>query len=356
MKQIRKAVIASGVVAAGFLALTGCSDNNQTATGSQVDTGEVTVYSARIESLVKPLLDEFENETGIEVNLLTGSGDGLLTRLQQEGRNSPADVFITVDAGRLQRAKDADLFKAVESDDLINNIPEHLRDTDNQWFGLSMRARPIFYAHDRVDPADLSDYLSLADEQWRGRICVRSSDNVYNQSLVAGMIAHHGEEVTEEWARGLVANFARNPVGGDRDQLHAVASGQCDIAIANTYYFGGMTASDDANNQESVSQLSIHWPAQGDGEQGVHVNVSGIGLLQNAANEDNAIRLMEFLAGAQAQGSYAQRNQEYPVREDAERSEITQAWGEFRADDLPISTLGENNAAAVRLMDRAGWR
>ena len=347
MKHTLKIVIAAGVVLAVLLALfsRGGSDDNQ-----------VTVYSARIESLVKPLLDEFENETGITVNLLTGSGDGLLSRLQQEGRNSPADVFITVDAGRLQRAKDADLFKAVESEDLIRNILAHLRDTDNEWFGLSLRARPIFYAHDRVDPEDLSDYLSLADSQWRGRICVRSSDNVYNQSLVAGMIAHHGEEVTEEWVRGLVANFARSPVGGDRDQLHAVANGQCDIAIANTYYFGGMTASDDSNNQESVAQLSIHWPAQGEGEQGVHVNVSGIGLLRHAQNEENAIRLMEFLAGAEAQGSYAQRNQEYPVRIDAELSEITQAWGYFRGDDLPISTLGENNAAAVRIMNRAGWR
>ena len=347
MKHTLKIVIAAGVVLAILLAVfsRGGSDDNQ-----------VTVYSARIESLVKPLLDEFENETGITVNLLTGSGDGLLSRLQQEGRNSPADVFITVDAGRLQRAKDADLFKAVESEDLIRNIPAHLRDTDNEWFGLSLRARPIFYAHDRVDPEDLSDYLSLADSQWRGRICVRSSDNVYNQSLVAGMIAHHGEEVTEEWVRGLVANFARSPVGGDRDQLHAVANGQCDIAIANTYYFGGMTASDERNNQESVAQLSIHWPAQGEGEQGVHVNVSGIGLLRHAQNEENAIRLMEFLAGVEAQGSYAQRNQEYPVRIDAELSEITQAWGYFRGDDLPISTLGENNAAAVRIMNRAGWR
>lgn len=347
MKHLLKIVIVVGVVLAIILAISGRGGN---------DANQVTVYSARIESLVKPLLDQFEDETGITVNLLTGSGDGLLTRLQQEGRNSPADVFITVDAGRLHRAKQENLFQAVESNDLMQNIPAHLRDTDNEWFGLSMRARPIFYAHDRVDPSELTDYLSLADEKWRGRICVRSSDNVYNQSLVAGMIAHHGEEATEEWVRGLVANFARNPVGGDRDQLHAVANGQCDIAIANTYYFGGMTASDDANNQRTVSQLSIHWPAQGEGEAGVHVNVSGIGLLRHARHEENAIRLMEFLAGVQAQSEYAQRNQEYPVRTDSQQSEITQAWGEFRADELPISVLGENNAAAVRIMNRAGWR
>lgn len=346
MKNVLKIVIAAGVVLALILAFSNrSSDDNQ-----------VTVYSARIESLVKPLLDQFEDETGIQVNLLTGSGDALLTRLQQEGRNSPADVFLTVDAGRLQRAKDADLFQSIDSPELEQSIPEHLRDTDNQWFGLSMRARPIFYAHDRVDPSELTDYLGLADEKWRGRICVRSSDNVYNQSLVAGMIAHHGEAVTEEWIRGLVANFARSPVGGDRDQLHAVANGQCDIAIANTYYFGGLTASDDADDQATVNALSIHWPAQAEGEQGVHVNVSGIGVTRHAQHKDNAVRLIEFLAGPAAQSSYAQRNQEYPVRNDAERSEITEAWGDFRADDLPVSVLGENNAAAVRLMNRAGWR
>lgn len=349
MKFGMKTIIILGVVIAIVLALANIGGNDES-------TGEVNLYSARIESLVKPLLDDFTDETGIQVNLLTGSGDGLLSRLQSEGRNSPADVFLTVDAGRLHRAKEAGLFQPLQSDVLRDEIPQHLRDADNHWVGLSMRARPIFYAHDRVDESELSDYLSLADEKWRGRICVRSSDNVYNQSLVAGMIAHHGEERTEEWARGLVANFARSPVGGDRDQLHAVASGECDIAIANTYYFGGLTASDDASNQETVEKLSIHWPAQGEGEQGVHVNVSGIGLLQNAQNEENAIRLIEYLASAEAQSSYAQRNQEYPVREGAERSDITAEWGDFRADDLQMSVLGENNAAAVQLMNRAGWR
>lgn len=349
MKSGVKIIIIIGVVLAIILAALNIGGDNN-------ENGEVNLYSARIESLVKPLLDDFTEETGIEVNLLTGSGDGLLSRLESEGENSPADLFLTVDAGRLHRAKEADLFQPLQSDVLSTEIPSHLRDADNQWVGLSMRARPIFYAHDRVDASELTDYLSLADDKWEGRICVRSSDNVYNQSLVAGMIAHHGEERTEEWVRGLVENFARSPVGGDRDQLNAVASGECDIAIANTYYFGGMTASDDADNQEAVEQISIHWPAQREDEQGVHVNVSGIGLLKNAENEENAIRLIEYLASAEAQSSYAQRNQEYPVREGAERSDITAEWGDFRADDLNMSVLGENNAAAVQLMNRAGWR
>ncbi|WP_113908110.1 Fe(3+) ABC transporter substrate-binding protein [Aliidiomarina celeris] len=314
----------------------------------------VNIYSSRNEALVKPLLDEFTAETGIQVNLLTGSGDGLLTRLQNEGENSPADLFLTVDAGALHRAKSANLFQSVNSTTLANVIPAHLRDSDNEWFGLSMRARPIFYAKDRVDPAELGSYLDLADAKWRGRICVRSSDNIYNQSLVAAMIDHFGEEQTEAWARGLVANFARDPVGGDRDQLHAVASGQCDVAIANTYYFGGMIASGDAANLQTTDQLEIFWPSQD--AEGVHVNVSGIGLLRHTENTENAIKLIEFLASESSQAWYAEANQEYPVRQDAALSDILQGWGDFKADQIPMSRLGENNAAAVRLMNRAGWR
>ncbi|WP_194756862.1 Fe(3+) ABC transporter substrate-binding protein [Aliidiomarina indica] len=333
------------IVLAFALSITACSPR---------DIEEVNIYSSRNEGLIKPLLDQFSEETGIRVNLLTGSGDGLLSRLQNEGRNSPADLFLTVDAGALHRAKESGLFQPVHSDILDNAIPAHLRDSDRLWYGLSMRARPVFYAIDRVNPEEITDYLSLADPKWRGRICVRSSDNVYNQSMVAAMIAHHGEEATEQWARGLVANFARNPVGGDRDQIHAVASGQCDIALANTYYFGGMTLSSDATNQDTVSKVAIAWPAQE--SQGVHVNVSGIGLLQHASNTDNALKLMDFLAGVEAQAWYAEVNSEYPANPNAPWSEVLEAWGEFKADELPMSALGDNNTAAVRLMDRAGWR
>ncbi|TRW50218.1 Fe(3+) ABC transporter substrate-binding protein [Aliidiomarina halalkaliphila] len=341
-----KALFAGFVVVLAFaISVTACTPR---------DSEEVNIYSSRNEGLIKPLLDEFTAETGIRVNLLTGSGDGLLSRLQSEGRNSPADLFLTVDAGALHRAKVADLFQPVGSSTLDSAIPEHLRDSERLWYGLSMRARPVFYAIDRVDPEEITDYLGLADPKWRGRICVRSSDNVYNQSMVAAMIAHHGEEVTEEWARGLVANFARNPVGGDRDQIHAVASGQCDIAIANTYYFGGMTLSSDATNQDTVSKVAIAWPAQG--SQGVHVNVSGIGLLKHARNVDNALKLMDFLAGVESQAWYAEVNSEYPANPAAPWSEVLESWGEFKADELPMSALGENNSAAVRLMDRAGWR
>ncbi|HLV49152.1 MAG TPA: Fe(3+) ABC transporter substrate-binding protein [Aliidiomarina sp.] len=343
MKPILKIIFVVAVLAGAIMLLT-----------PRNEVESVNVYSSRNEGLIKPLLDEFTAETGIKVNLLTGSGDGLLTRLENEGRNSEADLFLTVDAGALHRAKSAGLFQPVQSEMLNQSLPAQLRDSDNEWFGLSLRARTIFYSNERVDPSELSNYLALADEKWRGRICVRSSDNLYNQSLVASMIAHHGEAVTEEWARGLVANFARKPVGGDRDQLHAVASGQCDLAIANSYYYGGMTASTDQASIDTVNKVSLFWASQND--EGTHVNVSGIGLLRHAKNADAAIKLIEFLASESSQEWYAQANQEFPVRPGTELSPILQNWGAFKADPLPISQLGENNANAVRLMNRAGWR
>ena len=339
--KILLALAAGTLAVSSLIACSGSSD-------------EVNLYSSRNEGLIKPLLDEFTAETGIRVNLLTGSGSGLLSRIQSEGSNTPADLFLTVDAGSLHRAKQANLFQPIHTQILEGAVPDHLRDSERHWHGLSMRARPVFYAKERVSPEEITDYLSLADEQWRGRICVRSSDNIYNQSMVAAMIAHHGEAVTEEWARGLVANFARNPVGGDRDQIHAVASGQCDIAIANTYYFGGMSLSEDATNQNTVSKVAIAWPAQD--SYGTHVNVSGIGLIKSARNPENAIKLMNFLARESSQNWYAEANSEYPVNPNAQWSEVLQSWGNFKADEISMSELGENNAAAVRLMDRAGWR
>lgn len=341
MKNVLLAATIGAIAATGLTACSGKSD-------------EVNIYSSRNEGLIKPLLDEFTEETGIRVNLLTGSGSGLLSRLQSEGDNTPADLFLTVDAGSLHRAKEAGIFQPVHTQALANAIPNHLRDAERHWYGLSMRARPVFYSLERVNPAEITDYLSLADEKWRGRICVRSSDNIYNQSMVAAMIEHHGEAETEAWVRGLVANFARNPVGGDRDQIHAVASGVCDIAIANTYYFGGMTLSNDSTNQNTVSKVAIAWPAQD--SYGTHVNVSGIGLVKSSRNTENALKLMEFLARQSSQNWYAEANSEYPVNPNAEWSEVLQSWGEFKADNISMSVLGDNNAAAVRLMDRAGWR
>jgi len=315
---------------------------------------EVNVYSARQEALIMPLLQKFEAETGIGFNLITAKADELLKRLESEARSTPADVFITTDAGRLQRAKEAGVLRAVDNPVLNARIPSNLRDSENYWFGLSQRARVIFYAKDRVDPAELSTYEALADPRWKGRICIRSSGNIYNQSLVASMIEAHGVEQTEQWARGLVANFARKPAGGDTDQLRAAAAGQCDIAIANTYYYGRLASSDKQADREVAAALGVFWPNQND--RGAHVNVSGGAVTLHAKHPENAERLLEFLVNAESQTWYAEVNNEYPVVADAKTSALLESWGEFKSDSLNLSRLGENNRAAVQLMDRAGWR
>ncbi len=316
--------------------------------------GEVNIYSARQEVLIKPLLDQFSAQTGIKVNLVAGNADALIQRLTSEGINSPADILLTVDAGNLNRAKELGLFQQVRSENLEQAVPSAYRDPEGHWYGLSMRARPIMVAKDKVKADALSTYQDLTDSQWRRKVCVRSSSNVYNQSMVAAMIAQNGVQTTEDWARGLVANFARPPQGGDRDQIKAVAAGQCDIALVNTYYLGGMLNSSQADEREAASKVAIIWPNQND--RGVHVNISGAGLTRHARNHDNAVRLLEFLVSEEAQRWYAEANYEYPVRPGTPVSETLASWGEFKADDLNLALLGDHNPEAVRLMDRAGWR
>jgi len=315
---------------------------------------EVNIYSARKEDLIKPLLDDFSKQTGIKVNLVTGKEEALLQRLQSEGVNTPADVLLTSDAGRLAAAQQAGVLQAIQSASLNQSIPAIYRDPDGYWYGLSVRARPIIYAKDRVKPEQLSTYEALAGPQWKGKLCLRSSDSVYNQSLVAGMIAHHGEATTEAWAKGLVANLARPPKGGDRDQIKAVAAGECDLTLANTYYLGGMVNSGDAAEKQAAAQVAVFWPdAQ---TTGVHVNVSGAGITAHARQRDNAIKLLEFLASDQAQRWYAEVNSEYPVNPAIPPSATLKSWGKFKADTLNVAKLGALNAAAVKLMDRAGWK
>ena len=315
---------------------------------------EVNVYSARQESLIKPLLDRFTEQTGAKINLVTGKGDALLTRLKSEGMNSPADVLLTVDAGRLYRAQEASILQVVESDDLNRLIPSHLRSADNQWYGLSVRARVIVFAKDRVKANQLSTYEALSDPQWQGKICVRSSSNIYNQSLVAGMIASQGMLKTETWLKAFVANFARPPSGGDRDQIKAVASGQCDVAVVNSYYLGGMLLSDDQAQQTAASKVTLFWPNQKD--RGTHVNISGAGITQSAKNIELAQKLIAFLASNESQEWYAERNNEFPVRDAVKVSTVLESWGPFVADTLNVTELGRNNAAAIMAMDRAGWK
>ena len=321
---------------------------------TQALSSEVNVYSARKEALIKPLLDRFSNQTGIKVNLVTGKADALLKRLTSEGANSPADLLITTDAGRLHRAKSAGVLQPVSSEILNNAIPASYRDPEGYWHGLSVRARVITYVKDKVDPENLSRYEDLADPRWKGRICIRSSGNIYNQSLVASLLEANGEEATQSWANGLVENMARNPKGGDRDQVKAAAAGVCDLAVVNTYYLGAMINSDDEKQREAAARMGVLWPNQ-EG-RGAHVNVSGAGVTQSAKHREEAIKLLEFLVSEESQAWYASVNHEYPVRKGVEWSDTLKQWGQFKADDLNLSRLGINNPEAVRLMDRAGWK
>lgn len=318
-------------------------------------SGEVNVYSARKENLIKPLLDKFTEKTGIKTNLITSKADKLLVRLKSEGRNSPADLFITTDAGRLYRAKQKGGLQPINSSVIDQLVPDYLRDQDGLWVALSQRLRVIFYAKDRVKVEELSSYEALSESKWKHRICVRSSNNIYNQSLLASMIKSNGEQNSEKWARGIVANMARPPVGGDRDQIKAVAAGQCDVTLANTYYYGMMLNSDQSSEDyKAAKKLEIFWPNQSD--RGAHVNVSGAGIAKYAPNRSNAIKLLEFLLSKESQQWYAEVNYEYPVRSDVESSELLKKWGEFKSDNINLTQLGINNIQAVKIMDKVGWR
>jgi iron(III) transport system substrate-binding protein len=317
------------------------------------DAGEVNVYSARHYDADDALYERFTDETGIRVNVIEGKSDELIARLEREGRLSPADLFITVDAGRLHRAVERGVFQPIDSATFASRIPATLRHPDDLWFGLTKRARVIVASTERV-PADAQlDYEDLADPAWRGRVLVRSSSNIYNQSLVASMIASEGAEAAEAWCEGLVRNFARRPQGGDRDQIRAIAAGEGDVAIVNHYYYAQMLEGGDADRQ-AASKVRVIFPNQ-DG-RGTHVNISGAGVVKGAPNEENAIRLLEFLASDESQRTLAAGTQEYPVVEGVSLTSTLEALGGFRSDGINASRLGEFNAEAVRMMDRAGWR
>lgn len=327
--------------------------------GSVATAAEINIYSARKEDLIKPILEKFEQETDTKVNLITGKADALLQRLISEGKNSPADILITTDAGRLFRAKNAKVIQAIESDVLNKSIPEQYRDPEGYWFGLTLRARPIVYAVDRVNPEQLSSYEALANSEWKRKICIRSSDNIYNQSLVASMLSHLGEDKTLAWTKSLVKNFARPPQGGDRDQVKAVAAGQCDVAVINNYYLGKMLSSKDEAQVSAAQHVKIFWPNQDGPEhtgRGTHVNISGAAITTSSKNKTAAIKLMEYLVSDGAQQWYAEKNLEYPIKPGIQPSEILQSWGEFKADTLSLHQLGEHNAEAVMIMDRAKWK
>ncbi|ABE57911.1 Fe(3+) ABC transporter substrate-binding protein [Chromohalobacter israelensis] len=315
---------------------------------------EVNIYSARHYDSDQALYDAFTEKTGIDVNILEGDSDQLIERIRREGAASPADIMLTVDAGRLWRAEQAGVFQGIESDVLNERLPDAMRHPEGKWFGFSQRVRAIFYDPDDVDPANLKRYEDLADPRFEGDICIRSSNNIYNQSLLASMIAHHGMDDAEAWAQGVVDNMARDPEGGDTDQIRGVASGECDIAVANHYYYVRLLESDDASDREAAESVEILLPNQ-DG-RGAHVNVGGAGVVADAPNRDNAIRFLEFLASDEAQRLFAAGNHEFPVVDGVEVDGTLATWGDFKRDALNINALGEHNPEAIRIFDRVGWR
>lgn len=338
MKNSLKVLIASSLVATFALA-----------------SGEVNLYSHRHYDSDKLLYKDFEKKSGIKVNVVKAKAGELISRLENEGKNTPADLFITADVANLTQAEERDLFQSVNSKILNESVPKHLRDKDNKWFALTKRARVIVYVKDRVNPNELSTYEDLSNPKWKGKIMARSSSNTYNQSLLGSIIANDGEKKATTWAKGVLANMAKPPKGNDRYQVKAIANGIGDIAIVNTYYIGKMlTNKKDKDQVEAAKKVAIFFPNQND--RGTHINISGIGLIKYSKNRENAIKFMEYLVSPEAQKIFAQANFEYPILKSIEPSEIVKSWGSFKEDSLLIEKVGENNAKAVKIFDKVGWK
>jgi iron(III) transport system substrate-binding protein len=314
----------------------------------------VNLYSARHYDADSEIYQAFADETGIRVNLIEAEADPLIERINSEGVNSPADVLVTVDAGRLWRAEQAGLFAPANSTLLSTAIPANLRHPDGLWFGFSKRARVIMYDKSKVNPSQLSTYEDLADPKWRGQVLVRSSTNIYNQSLVGSILAANGEPTTESWAEGLVANFARPPEGNDTAQIQACASGLGSLAIVNTYYLMRMASSDKPEDRAVAEKIGVFFPNQRD--RGTHVNISGGGLVKTAPNRENAIKFLEFLASPRAQEIFAKSNYEYPVVSGVPVAPVLASYGSFKEDSLNAAVFGRNGEEALQIADRAGWK
>lgn len=315
---------------------------------------EVNIYSDRHYDTDQALYDQFTEETGIKVNIVKAKSDELLEKLETEGEDTQADLIVTSDVGRLYRAGSKDLTKPFESEVINANVPQNLRDSENKWTALTMRARILAYSLDRVDPSDLSTYEALTSEEFKGRVLARSSSNIYNQSLLASFIAINGEEEATKWAEGIVNNFARDPKGNDRDQMKAVVAGEGDLAIVNSYYVGKMLNSSDPVEVEVAKQIGVFFPNQE--TTGTHVNISGASLTKHGKNTEEATLLVEFLTSEKAQSDYASANYEYPVNPNVEPSELLKSFGEFRAQDVDLSLLGAYNEDAVKIFGKVGWQ
>ncbi len=342
--------------------LAGCGTNqgSGTVSGSNTlpastnDNQVVNIYTARHYEADTTLFQNFTKQTGIKVNVVSGKAEELIERLKREGQNTEADLFITVDGGVLNAAKEAAVLQSIVSEQINANVPSNLRDVDNHWVGLATRARVIVYAKDRVQPEQLSTYEALTSDQWKGKVLVRSSTSLYNQSLLASFIAIEGEKMAEDWAKGIVTNLAKKPEGGDRDQAKAIAAGVGDLAIMNTYYVGLMHHSADPEEVKVAQQLGVFFPNQQ--TTGTHINISGIGLTKYSKNKENALRLIEYLTAPEAQSELSKLNFEFPVNADAQLPDLLNSWGTFTKQNLDFSTLGLYNKKAMEIFHKVGWQ
>lgn len=343
------------ILTASTMVLSACTNSTSGKnSGESPNSKVVNVYSDRHYDTDKQLLEEFTKDTGIKVNIIEGSSDELIERLAREGKDSQADALITADVGRLHRAKEQGLLQNSTSDIINKNIPENLRDSDGEWVALTKRARVIVYSKDRVKPEELSTYEDLAGEKWKGKVVTRSSTAVYNQSLLASLIYINGEESSKNWAQGIVNNLSKEPKGNDRDQVKAIAAGEGDVTLVNTYYIGKMINSSDKEEVKAAEKVGVFFPNQN--TTGTHVNISGVGITKSAKNKDNAVKLIEFLSSEKAQKLFAEANYEYPANPAIAPSELLKSWGDFKAQDINLSKLGEFNNKAVEIFNQVGWK
>ena len=317
-------------------------------------SAQINLYTHRHYDSDKILFEKFTKETGIKINVIKGSADQLIQRIISEGKNSPADILLTVDAGRLHRAKEAGVLQSINSKTINKNVPSEMRDPDGFWYGLTVRARVIVYAKDRINSNELSTYEDLATAKWKGKIAIRSSGNIYNQSLMASLIEANGSRRALRWAIGIRKNMARAPRGNDRDQVRAVAAGLADIAVVNTYYLGILANSKEKKDRDVFNKVSVFFPNQNN--RGTHINISGAGIAKYSKNKSDAIKFIEFLTSPEAQETFGKVNYEYPLFIENNKSDLLKSWGAFKADKQNLSILGIRNSEAVKLFDRADWK
>jgi len=331
------------------LILGSCSSVNK-------NTNEINIYSQRHYNVDEIQYQNFEKLTGIKVNVTKANADELIQRMKNEGENSPADLFITVDVGKLWQGGEMGLFQKFQDESVFANIDPQLLDKNGYWVPVTYRSRVIVYSNERVEKNELSTYEDLSNEKWKGRLLVRSSSNAYNQALMSSLVENLGTENTTKWSEGVVSNFARDPKGSDRDQVKAIAAGQGDIAIVNSYYIGLLLSSSKDEEINAGNAVSVFFPNQADNERGAHINISGLTLTKNAPNRENAIKLIQYLTSIEAQKTYVSNSYEYSVNPDVKPDEIVQSWGEFKKDPVDLNSLGTNRSEAIRIFDKTGWK